>query len=88
MPKLTASQLRAHHEMHHPESLFFSRNNMRFAGDTMANFAVSSEPETFSTHTGELVTCWRLYRKKAVKHGLRDPFYFDCETFRRIHKPL
>lgn len=83
----TPSQLRAAHEEAHPESLFFSRENMRFAGDTMANFAVAPDPVTFSTYSGETVTCWRLCRRRAVKHGLRGAFYFDCETFRRVHRP-
>lgn len=83
----TAAQLRAAHETAVPESLFFTRNNMAFAGDTMGNFAVASDPVTFATYSGELVTCWRLYRRRPVKHGLRGSFYFDCETFRQIHRP-
>jgi len=84
---ISASQLRAAHEEAHPESLFFSRNNMRFAGDTMANFAVAPDPVTFATYSGETVTCWRLYRRRPVKHGLRGSFYFECDTFRRVHRP-
>lgn len=84
---MNASQLRAAHEAAHPESLFFSAPNMRFAGDTMANFAVDPTPVTFTTYSGESVTCWRLYRRRKVKHGLSGSFYFDCETFRRVHRP-
>lgn len=81
------SELRALHEDAFPESLFFSRANMRFAGDTMANFGVSPDPVTFPTYSGETVTCWRLYRRRATKHGLRGSFYFNCETYRREHRP-
>ena len=84
---MTAAALRAAHESAHPESLFFSRENMRFAGDTMSNFAVAADPVTFTTYSGETVTCWRLYRRRPVKHGLRGAFYFDCETFERRHRP-
>lgn len=84
---MTPAQLRAEHEAAHPESLFFSRGNMRFAGDTMSNFAVASEPVAFTTYSGETVTCWELYRKRPVKHGLRGSFWFNCETFRREHRP-
>lgn len=84
---ITASQLRAAHESAHPDSFFFTRNNMKFAGDTMANFGVDPAPVTFTTYSGEPVTCWRLYRRRAVKHGLRGAFYFNCETWRREHRP-
>lgn len=83
----TPSELRAAHEDAHPESLFFSRANMRFAGDTMGNFAVDAEPVTFTTYSGNTVTCWRLYRKRPVKHGGRGAFYFNCQTWRREHRP-
>lgn len=84
---MTPSRLRAEHEAAHPESLFFSRNNMRFAGDTMANYSVARDPVTFTTHSGDSVTCWQLSRRKAVKHGLRSPAYFCIETFRLVHRP-
>ena len=84
---MTPAQLRAAHETAHPESLFFSRNNMKFAGDTMGNFAVSSEPVTFATYSGDVVTCWQLRRRRPVKHGLSGSHYFCCDTFRRIVRP-
>lgn len=85
---MTPSELRARHEDAHPESLFFSRNNMAFAGDTMSNFAVSREPVTFTTYSGEPVTCWELRRKRPVKHGLQSSHYFCCETFRKVVRPM
>lgn len=48
-------------------SPFFSRNNMRFAGDTMANFG------SYRDAQGRVV----LYRKKAVKGHNRGSFFFD-----------
>lgn len=87
MATMTASKLRAMHESANPESLFFDRKSMRFFGDTMANYGVSPDPVAFTTHSGDKVTCWELYRRKAVKHGLRSSAYFDCETFKRVHRP-
>jgi len=84
---MTPSQLKALHEDAHPESLFFSRGNMRFAGDTMANFGVRAEPVTFKTWSGDIVTCWELYRRRPVKHGLRGSHYFDCVTYRHVSRP-
>lgn len=85
--RMTASELRTMHESAHPDSFFFTRNNMRFAGDTMANFGVRAQPVTFETWSGDVVTCWELYRRRAVKHGLRASHYFDCETLRHVVRP-
>lgn len=38
---MNASQLKNLHERKEPDSLWFSRPNMKFAGDTMANFRVT-----------------------------------------------
>jgi len=48
---------------------FFSRNNMKFAGDTMRNFG------TFADDTGRII----LYRRKPVKHGLTGRWVYDPE---------
>jgi hypothetical protein len=62
-------------------SHFFDRSTMRFFGDTMANYGVLKNPVDING-----VQCWVLYRRKPVKHGLCSSAYFDCQTFKRVHK--
>ncbi len=64
-------------------SHFFDRQTLKFFGDTMSNYGVRSQPIRFKNNMGEVVTCWELYRKKAVKHGLKDSAFFDVITFER-----
>ena len=62
----------------YPDNKFFSHENMRFAGDTMANYGlriIESEGKQL----------FELYRKKPVKHGLQKPAYFDVETLRKVN---
>jgi hypothetical protein len=87
MNKPTPAQVRDNHESAFPDSLFFSRDSMRFAGDTMANFAVAADPVEFVTHSGDAVTCWQLYRKRTTAKGFSGAFYFNCETWKREHRP-
>jgi hypothetical protein len=63
-------------------SLFFTRNNMKHAGDTMANFGMVSVK--VKKHTGETVEAFHVYRKKRTKRGLLGSFYFEKETFRYL----
>lgn len=84
---MNATQLRAAHEAAHPDSHFFTRRSMAFFGDTMSNYAVSSEPVSFLDYSGDKMTCWELRRKRAVKHGLKAPAYFCAETFRKVSRP-
>lgn len=79
----TASHLRAFVESAGRESHFFSRENMRFAGDTMRNYGVRG-PVEIKTYSGETVSAWELYRRKPVKCGLRTSAYFDAKTFRQV----
>lgn len=51
---------------------FFAHKTMRFFGDTMANYGVRS----FGNY-------WELYRRKPVKHGLKESAYFNKETLKR-----
>lgn len=74
---MTPSQLRYHIEQTGQEPYFFTRETMRFFGDTMANFGCRK-----ATHKGTL--CWELYRKRPVKHGLRGSFFFDQQSFGRV----
>lgn len=68
---MTPSELKRQYESAHPNGLFFSRNNMKFLGDTMSNYGVRDA----GSH-------WELYRKKPVKQGVRNSMYFDKITFR------
>jgi hypothetical protein len=65
-------------------SYFFTRSSMKFFGDTMHNYAVSSKPVTVTTPSGETVTVWELRRKRAVKHGLCSSAYFAIDDYRRV----
>lgn len=84
---MTPSELKARVEETEGERYFFTRDSMRFFGDTMANYAVTKEPVTFTDYSGETVTCWELRRKRPVKHGLRSPAYFCTTTFRKVARP-
>ncbi len=57
------------------DRLFFTRDTMKFFGDTMRNYGVRDASDS-----------WELYRKQPVKHGLQSSAYFDKETFRRVFK--
>ena len=74
----TAYDLKYAVEAANPKSHFFTRNNMKFAGDTMANYGVCKT--TITTYSGD-VECWELFRKRPVKHGLQRSAYFSCEDF-------
>ena len=71
---MTASELKYRVEQG-KDRFFFTRDTMKFFGDTMRNYGVRDGGEV-----------WELYRKHPVKHGLRDSAYFDKETYTRIFK--
>jgi hypothetical protein len=73
--KLTPSGLRAEILARNPESRFFSRENMRFAGDSMRNYGVR-----LTTINGN-ERVFELYRRRPVKHGLQSSAYFTADTF-------
>lgn len=79
----TASDLRAFVESAREDSHFFSRENMRFAGDTMRNYGVRG-PVPIATYRGETVLAWELYRRRPVKHGMQGSAYFDSTTFHQV----
>lgn len=79
----TASDLRSFVESAGRESHFFSRENMRFAGDTMRNYGVRG-PVPIKTHSGETVSAWELYRRRPVKHGMQGSAYFCAKTFHQV----
>ena len=78
----TATDLKHAIEEAREESHFFSRENMRFAGDTMRNYGVRG-PIAIKTYSGE-VQAYELFRRRAVKHGLRASAYFDAATFCQV----
>lgn len=65
-------------------SVFFSRKNMSFFGDSMANFGVRKR--VICNTRGVEVECWELWRKRAVKHGLMSSHYWAVDDFRAVHK--
>lgn len=59
------------------ERYFFTRDTMKFFGDTMKNYGVR-----ISEINGKEV--YELYRKNPVKHGLKESAYFEPETFKQV----
>ena len=77
---MTPSELK--YQVEQTGSVFFSRDSMKFHGDTMRNYGVrTATVETWSEGTKEV---WELYRRRPV-HGSQSSAYFDKETFKRIH---
>lgn len=60
-------------------SFFFDRSSMRFFGDTMANYAVSTKTVMING-----IECYELRRRNPVKHGLKCSAYFNAVTFERV----
>ena len=84
---MTPSELKALHEQHNPSSSFFSRDSMRFGGDTMRNYGVVAV-ELHSADRGAPVQAWELFRRRPVKFGQHSSAFFDAVTFKRIHPSL
>lgn len=76
---MTPSALKFHIEQANPQSRYFCRENMRFAGDRMSNYGVRET--TIDTWTEEAVPVYELYRRKPVKHKLQSSAYFRKATF-------
>ena len=88
---MTPSQLKAAVEAAGHAPFFFSRDAMRFFGDTMSNYGVRSatvvsnyDLDSKYVEGGIEREVWELYRKRAVKHGLKSSAYFDKETFKKV----
>ena len=79
----TASDLKMFVEASGNEPYFFTRDTMRFFGDTMRNYGVR-KPVPVVTIGGETVQAFELYRRKPVKHGLRKSAWFNATTFARV----
>lgn len=87
---MTPAELK-YHVSNGTDSHFFDRSSMRFFGDTMRNYGVRSA--TIKTNydangnysaDGVTMEVWELYRRHAVKHGLKTSAYFDKVTFNRV----
>ena len=92
---MTPSELKHAVETTGRETHFFSRNNMKFAGDKMSNYGVRKTKiktnyneldEWVGANGGVEIEVWELYRKKPVKAGLKSSCYFDCVSFRQVHE--
>ncbi len=89
---MTPSELKYHVEQSTDTSFFFTRNTMRFFGDTMSNYGVRSatiktnwdDNGNWVSDNGRIVEVWELYRKHPVKHGLKSSTYFDKVTFNKV----
>lgn len=79
----TASDLKYHVETAGNCPHFFTRQSMRFFGDTMANYGVR-QPQEVLTASGELVRAYELTRRRPVKHGLHSSTWFCAKTFNRV----
>ena len=66
-------------------SYFFTRQTMRFFGDTMANYYVPKNPVQVKGYDGNFTQCWELQRRRPVKVGLCDSAFFSCVNFSRVH---
>lgn len=80
----TSSDLRFHIEQAGTSPFFFTRRNMRFAGDTMRNFGVR-KPVEIETQAGQKIMAYELFRRKPTKYGLQNSFWFCAKTFNRVH---
>lgn len=90
--KMTPSRLKYELENSGSNSHFFSRENMKFSGDTMRNYGVRSAvirtnynaDGAWMGKDGIDLEVWELYRRRPVKHGLKASAYFAKGTFVRV----
>ena len=89
---MNASELKYRVEQSGNCEHFFTRSTMRFFGDTMRNYGVRRasiivhyDDNGDYMEAPQLRDAWELYRKRAVKHGLKSSAYFDCGSFRRLY---
>ena len=78
---MTPSELKCNVEQSGKESYFFTRETMKFFGDTMRNYGVCSG--TINTNYEKDLLIWVLYRKRPVKNNLQSSAYFNKKTFKR-----
>lgn len=80
----TASDLKYRVEQSGNCPHFFTRQTMKFFGDTMRNYYVPRGTFMIKTHSGKEIRCFKLGRRSPVKHGLQSPTFFNCRTFERV----
>jgi hypothetical protein len=81
---MTASELKAKVEARGTASHFFTRETMKFFGDTMRNYGVRET--VIDTWSDNNVEVYELYRRRPVKHGLWSSAYFRKDTLEAAHK--
>lgn len=80
---MTSSELKAKVEASREEPYFFERKTMQFFGDTMRNYGVRET--VITTNLDEKnVAVYELFRRRPVKHGLKDSAYFRKDTLSRV----
>ena len=79
---MTPSELKSHVEGG-PDRFFFTRDTLRFFGDTMRNYGVCAQPVIVKSYAST-VECWELYRRHPVKHGMCDSAFFAVDDYRRV----
>ncbi len=79
------------HHVTETGSHFFTRENMKFSGDTRANYGLRSvnvqtnwDGQDNWTENGVIVECWELYRRRPVKHGLNSSHYFNKSNYEKV----
>lgn len=94
---MTASELKSRIEQSGVEQSgveqhFFTRQTMKFFGDSMSNYGVrntyvvsSFDADGNYVEGGIRRQVWELWRKRPNKHGLQSSAYFDPFTFKRVH---
>jgi hypothetical protein len=76
---MTPSKLKWEVQNTNTDKYFFTRDTMKFFGDTMSNYGVRAKPVMVNGQT-----CWELYRRRAVKNNIIDSAFFDVITFKRV----
>ena len=84
---MTASDLKYKVEQAEYDRYFFTRDTMKFFGDTMRNYGVR-DGGTIINNLDEKFEVWELYRKHPVKHGMSDSAYFCKSTFKIINRRI
>ena len=89
---MTPSELKYQHEKNNPYSKYFTRETMKFWGDTMSNYGcrkatVKTHWDNFGSYIEDPIEIevWELYRKRPVKNNLQESAYFHTKTFERVH---
>jgi hypothetical protein len=74
---MTPSELK--YQTRETSPYFFTSKTMKFFGDRMSNYGCRSA--VVDTYDEQSVQVWELYRKRAVKHGLKNSHYFRKDNF-------